>query len=326
MKKNSNRVTIKDVARLAGVTPQTVSRALSDAPDISESTRAKIIEIANSLNYVKNSTACAFRGANTKLIAVFYDNFTNLYFSIMMEYLQSKFSSKGYSLLPLTTKSKNLDVNAYKQAVSNNVDAIISFLQPDDAISSLIENYSVPVLILGRRSALKNVDCVYTDDEEGGRLVGKRLIESGCKKILYITEALTLTCAVDRYNGLKAQLTESGIQPPAVMIHYEKPIIEQFETLKTQNQMPDGVFCFNDMIAFELLYLIQNEKLPTLKVVGYDNIQGDILIPNQITTISADKKKIVDMVAKIIIDKIERGVKERKVVKFKVSLVEGVTC
>ena len=50
MRKKSNRITIKDVARLAGVTPQTVSRALSDAPDISETTRAKILEIANSLN------------------------------------------------------------------------------------------------------------------------------------------------------------------------------------------------------------------------------------------------------------------------------------
>lgn len=326
MRKKSNRITIKDVARLAGVTPQTVSRALSDAPDISETTRAKILEIANSLNYVKNSTACAFRGANTKLIAVFYDNFTNLYFSIMMEYLQNKFSSKGYSLLPLTTKSKNLDVNAYKQAVSHNVDAIISFLQPDAEVSSLIENYNVPVLILGRRSSLKNVDCVYTDDEEGGRLVGKKLIESGCKNILYVTEVLTLTCAIDRYNGLKEQLAQSGIEPPTVMIYGEGAIAEQFERLKTQNKMPDGVFCFNDMIAFELLYLIQNKKLPKLKIIGYDDIQGDILIPNQITTVSTDRKKLVDQVAKIIIDKIERGVKERKVVKLKVTLVEGVTC
>ena len=68
--KNNTRVTIKDVAKMAGVTPQTVSRALRNAPEIADSTRKRVLEIAEQLNYVRNSTACAFRGGKTKIIAV----------------------------------------------------------------------------------------------------------------------------------------------------------------------------------------------------------------------------------------------------------------
>ena len=79
----AKRVTIKEVAKAANVTPQTVSRAMRNAPDISEETRERILKIASKLNYVKNSTASALRSGSTRLIAVIFDNLRNVFFSIM---------------------------------------------------------------------------------------------------------------------------------------------------------------------------------------------------------------------------------------------------
>ena len=324
--KNNTRVTIKDVAKMAGVTPQTVSRALRNAPEIADSTRKRVLEIAEQLNYVRNSTACAFRGGKTKIIAVFYDNFINLYFSIMMDYMQKIFSTKGYSLLPISTVEATLDQKGYKQAVEHNVDAIISFLQPEECISGLIIQYGIPVLILGRRTDAHNVDCIYTDDEEGGSIVAKRFCKLGCSNTLFLTESLEMSCAIDRYNGFKKELIKNGKSEPKVLIHNAKPLEKQLEELsKSKEGMPDAIFCFNDMIALELLHVLQSNGYPSVKIIGYDDIQNEISIPKLVTSIATDKQKLVSLVMKVITAKAEGQSTERVVKKVSVWLREGET-
>ena len=95
----TKRVTVKDIARAAGVSPQTVSHALSGADDISEPTRRKVKLIAQRLNYVKNSAASSLRSGGTKMIAVVYDDPINLYFSFMVAYLHESLKKRGYSML-----------------------------------------------------------------------------------------------------------------------------------------------------------------------------------------------------------------------------------
>lgn len=324
--KNNTRVTIKDVAKKAGVTPQTVSRALRDAPEIAESTRKRVLEIADELNYVRNSAACAFRGGKTKIIAVFYDNFVNLYFSVMMDYMQKIFSKKGYSLLPISTVENTLDAKGYKQAVEHNVDAVISFLEPENCIPSLITQYGLPVLVLGRRADAFNIDCIYTDDEEGGRLAGEHLCKQGCDNILFITESFSISCAYDRHKGLTDYLKQNGMKEPRVLFHNQRPLVEQLESLKRSEQgWPDAVFCFNDMIAFELLRVIEKQGYPPIKVIGYDDLQSEIEIPKLVTSIATNKEKLVNLVLKVITAKAEGTSTERVVKKVGVYLREGDT-
>ena len=199
----NKRVTIKDVAKAANVTPQTVSRAMRNAPDISVETRDRILEIAAKLNYVKNSTASALRSGSTRLIAVIFDNLRNVYFSIMADYIQFCLKERGYTMLTLSQQKAKLDEESYMTAASHNVDGIITFIEPENEITSLIEKYKVPVLLFGRRTEVSGVDYVYTDDEKGGALAAEKLIGSNCKKLLMISEVLSLTCAYDRFCGFK---------------------------------------------------------------------------------------------------------------------------
>ena len=93
MKKS--RVTIRDVARVARVTPQTVSRAIRNAPEVSAETREKVLKVAAELNYVKNNSASSLRCGNSKLIVIVYDHLVNIYFSIMIDYLQTCFREQN---------------------------------------------------------------------------------------------------------------------------------------------------------------------------------------------------------------------------------------
>ena len=320
------RVTIKDVARIAMVTPQTVSRALRDAPDIAESTKTRVLEIASNLNYVKNSTASALRRGSTRLIGIIYDNLINLYFSVMTAFIQFCLKERGYSMLYISVRSFHLNEEAYMAAVSHNVDGIISFLEPDEELTELIKSYNVPVLLFGRRTNVKRIDCIHTDDEEGGRLAAARLADDGCKNAVCITEALELTCAYDRYHGFEEELKRRGISKPRI-VNPNVPGLEQqlLSLMKSPEGFPDGIFCFNDMLAFETLYFIEKNNLPSVKVIGYDNVQQEIHIPRRLTTVGTDKLALAKRATEMIISKVETGDTNRAIEKKGVFLVEGTT-
>ena len=320
------RVTIKDVARIAMVTPQTVSRALRDAPDIAESTKTRVLEIASNLNYVKNSTARALRRGSTRLIGIIYDNLIYLYFSVMTDFIQFCLKERGYSMLTISVRSFHLNEEAYMAAVSHNVDGIISFLEPDEELTELIKSYNVPVLLFGRRTNVKRIDCIHTDDEEGGRLAAARLADDGCKNAVCITEALELTCAYDRYHGFEEELKRRGISKPRI-VNPNVPGLEQqlLSLMKSPEGFPDGIFCFNDMLAFETLYFIEKNNLPSVKVIGYDNVQQEIHIPRRLTTVGTDKLALAKRATEMIISKVETGDTNRAIEKKGVFLVEGTT-
>ena len=308
------------------VTPQTVSRALRDAPDIAQSTKTRVLEIASNLNYVKNSTASALRRGSTRLIGVIYDNLINLYFSVMTDFIQFCLKERGYSMLTISVRSFHLNEEAYMAAVSHNVDGIISFLEPDEELPELIKSYNVPVLLFGRRTNVKRIDCIHTDDEAGGRLAAARLADDGCKNAVCITEALELTCAYDRYHGFEEELKRRGISKPRI-VNPNVPGLEQqlLSLMKSPEGFPDGIFCFNDMLAFETLYFIEKNNLPSVKVIGYDNVQQEIHIPRRLTTVGTDKLALAKRATEMIISKVETGDTNRAIEKKGVFLVEGTT-
>ena len=92
----NRKATMKDIAIIAGVTTQTVSRALSGSNNVHPETKKKVIEIANSLNYIKNSSASILRSGSSKIIAVFYDNLKNIFFSLTFSQRGLKYTSVDF--------------------------------------------------------------------------------------------------------------------------------------------------------------------------------------------------------------------------------------
>lgn len=319
------RVTIKDVAQVAQVTPQTVSRALRNAPEISPETRARILKIAADLKYVKNNTAISLRRGSTKLIALVYDNLLNVYFSVMTDLLQTCLEGRGYSVMTIAVHRSNLDDEAYLNAVSHNVDGIISFLEPVEEISSCIARYRIPVLLFGRRTHVKGVDYIHTDDVEGGRIAARRLIEIGCCRFACLTEPLTLTCAYDRYLGFSEEAEAHGFAKPPIIEPSSEPLEERLESILGGEDAPDAFFCFNDMLALELLYLIEKKGLPPVKIIGYDNIQQEIHIPRRLTSVATDKTAMAARAMDILLCRIENAQEPRRADVSDVFLVNGTT-
>lgn len=320
------RVTIKDVARVANVTPQTVSRAFRDVHDISEETRAKILKIAAEMGYVKNSTATSLRNGSSKLIAIVYDNLMNSYFSIITYYLQECLKKKGYSIMAISVTDTQLTESAYISAVEHNVDGIISYLQLNDKIQGLIKTYHTPVLVLGRKEEEKDSDCIYVDDFTIGKIAAQRFIQKGLKHPLVITEAMEITCSYDRYSGFKSEYEKLGITPKLIAnklgckLRIEKHLLDIYK-----EEQIDSVFCFNDQLAFETLYVVEKNGLKTPSVIGVDNIQQEMFFPKRLTTVGWDKQDLAQRATDMMIEKISHP---ERCLNYKVTnvfLVEGVT-
>ena len=320
------RVTIKDVAKRATVTPQTVSRAFRGAHDISEKTRKEILQIAAELGYVKNISATSLRCGTSRLVAVIYDNQLNLYFSIMLEYVQSNLRAQGYSMLMISCRDRRLTKEVYLSALSHDVGGVFSFLEPEEEIGELIERYHVPVLLFGRRTDVKNVDCIHTDDFEGGRLVAGKFLENGCTRLGYVSEPFEISCVYDRYAGFEEGLKEKGLKPAFVidtgMFGLDERLLALYENKKA---LPDGIFCFNDMLAFEVLCVLEKNGLPPTKVIGYDNLQREIHLPRQLTTVGADKAAMAKKATDMMIARMQNGDAEYVKLIEDVFLVDGST-
>ena len=300
----NRKATMKDIAIIAGVTTQTVSRALSGSNNVHPETKKKVIEIANSLNYIKNSSASILRSGSSKIIAVFYDNLKNIFFSLMSDYLYNSFKEYGYTIMTIPLFNQKLNMEMYKYALSLNVAGIISFLDTDDELSEYLQKNKFPLIIFGRKSSTNSVDYIALDDEKGGLLAAEELMKLNGKRYLYIGETMSLGCSVDRYRGFKEELAKHNLRTDIVDVSKES-ISNKLDDLKRINQLPDSIFCFNDMLACTAIYYFEKNNLPKPNIIGFDALSTDIPLPCELKSIGIDKEKIAKLATTNLVSKIE---------------------
>ena len=302
-KVTTKRVTIKDIARETGFTAQAVSRALRDKADISEKTKEVIRQAAERLGYIKNTLATNLRSGQTNTVAIVYDNITNPYFSMMTRYLQYYLRSKGYVLLIFTADSYFLDLATFNNIMSCNVAGIISFLDVDQNIAQFAKQHDMPIVVLGRKS-IDDVSWITTAEEKGGSIAAKYLLENGCKNLLHITYSLKMVCGKERYDGFLEEIRKAGVNDNHIILLERERLLSVLPNYLRENKI-DGIFAFNDMLAYETLNILKKEKISGVRVVGFDNIQEMFHFPVSITTIGGDKKAMAQTTADVLLEKIE---------------------
>ncbi len=321
------RVTIKDIARETGLTANTVSHALRDKDDISKAPKNKVKKAAAAMGYVHNGTAASLRSGRTGIVGIVYDNLLNPYYSIMTHYLDESLTRSGYGFISFEEKSGDkIGIPMVNRLLQRNVDGIISFLEPDDAAAQIFaRSVTVPLLVIGRHLQYDNIDYIYTDDRQGGALAAEHLVSRGYSRIAYMADTLEISCARERIDGYRAVVSAHGL-PELVMLgpdSYESMV----DKMLAEPQPPDAIICFNDMMAFEVLYALDKRGRRDIAVVGYDNIQNELKFPGQLTTVGYDKAQIADVAAEVLLYKINKKRTETHVFNklHSVTLVDGVT-
>ncbi len=322
--KMKKRVTIKDIALASGYSVNCVSRALMDAPDISKKTKEKINELALEMGYIPNFAASTLRKGSSKTVGILYDNLLNPFYSIITSYLWNELGPCGYSFVMLINDKPFLDEDIAKRALSENIDGIISFLEPTEAGYELCKKHGTPLVILGRKSNL-DVSCVVLDDIGGGRAAAEYMFNKGYRRPVYLGDLPSLVCSQDRAHGFIDRFRELGVD--AEVIFDERPLDKYYQSILSElinrTEKPDCLFVFNDILALTVLtYLRQNNV--SIAVVGFDDIQNEIAFNGRISSVGYDKRSFakvaVDELLKLIAD--NNAKKEIKVLKD-IYVVDG---
>ena len=303
-----NRVLLKDIAKHMNLTTNTVSRALNDRDDISAKTKEDVRRVAEELGYIPDIIASSMRTATTRTIAVLFDNLLNPYFMIMADAINSHLIDKGYDMMIFTTTRSEaiLTMDVFKQMVSRRVDGVITFLRPSEDVARMANKIHLPMFIVGREGDDLGIDSIYTDDIQGGRLMGEYLKTKGCANIGYLGGPKDIMCNVKRAEGIEGYCLDKNIPVRALYAEWDDASVFRNADALIASGV-DAIFCFNDSIAYALKLHIAKHH-PTkgdIIVTGYDNIAGQLELPIPMTTVGCDIEGMVTKCVDRLMDKID---------------------
>ena len=214
---NRTQVTIKDVAKAAGVSTQTVSRVINNRPDVSASTRKHVQKVIAELGYAPNTIARSLSRGRTNTIGVIGFGLEYFGSSSVLTGIERKASELGFSIL-LTLfeqfgggEADDILLQMSAQQVAGIIWSIPGFTDSPDLNRSAIRNLSVPIVHINRNSSTVS-PVVSVNNQYGGRIATEHLLEQGFEKVGIITGPRTWWEAGQRFLGWKAAMHQRGIQ------------------------------------------------------------------------------------------------------------------
>jgi len=331
---NKERVTLKNIAEVVGITVNSVSRALRDSPSISAKTIARVKQVAEELGYIPDVYAQSLRNVPLKVVAVVYDNIVNPYYSIVNNHLNNELKKSNYR--PMVFFESNIDgmlsLEVVREIIAFRMSGVISFLTPTKEVVELLEDHHIPLILLGRTGNALGIDSVSANDYRGGKLAGYKLFDLGGKNFAYLGVTQKLSINRERLAGFKKALKNNGVLvPEANIVLNEKDITtrELIDMLDVKGRNIDSIFCFNDQIAYEVIGYLSEQGIHVpadINIIGFDNLQSDIIYPIKLTTIDADKPRVAHMALELLFNKMKhRDLTEVTGKIIDVALIDGLT-
>ena len=296
---------LTDVAKLAGVSPTTVSRVINKKGYLSEKTIQKVNDAMRELGYKPNNLARSLQGKSAKLIGLIFPNIRHVFYAELIDKLEHELFKKGYKTIICNSEHDSEKEREYIEMLeANQVDGIIS-----GSHNLGIEDYNrvtAPIISFDRNLS-PDIPVVSSDNYGGGVLVAQTLVKTGAKDIIMIT-------GNDNSNS-PTGLRHAGfasILPDAPIINVSSdfsPVRKEMEikNILTQ-QKPDAIFASDDLTAILIINIAKELGISVpdqLKVIGYD---GTYFIENyypQLTTVKQPLEEIAFLCVELLLQKID---------------------
>lgn len=300
----SRRVLLQDIAKATGFTVNTVSRALKNKTDISRATCEQIQKVANEMGYVRNNIASSLRSGQSRTISVIVGEVSNPFYAIMIDTIHDIAETIGYTVLVLCSRdNEEQEQKAIITSIERQVDGVLLFPSNYAASSILLmQRAHIPFVLVSRYTPDPDYDCVVCDEEGGGYLAGKHLIEAGHRKLAFVYSTEVLFSSEQRVRGLKRAASEAHIPPEDVRIYQvteEEEAVRQLRAWKSEGLT--GLFLFCDMEAWKMTTLLETcGMVEDFDMVGFDNIQKVIRFPSNLCTIDGSMRVLVKAAMEIL--------------------------
>lgn len=273
--------TIKDVAKKAGVSVATVSRAINNAPRISEKTKQKVVKVMQELGYTPDANARALVTQKSATIGVVIPELTDPFFASLASGVDSIAREKNRQLLLSTgLLTAESELNAINLLLERRCDAMVvhSKKLSDDVLIAFAEKVPGFVLIDRHIDAISS-RCIAIDNEEGGRIAARHLASLGHQSMACISSDYAIDDPQLRLSGFKEELENQSITLSADLIENQAPDQRGGE-IAIQNLLAKGikfsaVFAYNDAMAIGAISTLEDNgyKVPRdVSVIGFDDV------------------------------------------------------
>ena len=321
--------TMRDVAARAGVSAKTVSRVFNDDPHVLPETRAHVEQIMRELNYVPNILATTFRSGKSSAIGVAVPDIVDPFFAAIARSVDDVARQRGVATL-LTNLGDDpaRERDVLESLLSRRLAGLI--LAPIGIDHSWLKRWqdSTPVVFVDRAPIGLSADTFTDNDEAGGYLATKHLIEHGHRRIAYVGDRFHLSTEVNRVAGYRRALAEAGIEPDdGLVAAYVKDRASTEAAVARLLGLPDrptAIFSANAHSSMLLLRVLPEGEVA---MVGFGDFpMADLLRPS-LTVVDQDPDQIGLSAAKRVFERVDHPKRRLKRTNIlDVTLIERESC
>jgi len=291
------RVSIKDIARRAGVSHSTVSRALADSPLVNAETKAHIQQLAREMGYAPSAIARAMSTRQTYTIGLVVTTIADPFVAEVVRGIEETALDHGYSVLLCNSMGvPEREIAAVKALREKWVDAVIVTSSRVGSFYAQLAEIHVPVILINNQQVGEYSFSVRTNDLMGGRIAGQYLVQLGHRRIAYISGPERASSSDLRLQGCRRALQESGFAgQPEWVVQGDGGPERGFQAAKqvlSLSPRPTAVFCYNDMTAMGAMLAAKELGLAIpadLSILGYDDIAAAAYLDPPLTTVAQSK-------------------------------------
>jgi DNA-binding LacI/PurR family transcriptional regulator len=305
------RPTIYDVARLAGVSTATISRALNGTGQIAPATRRAIEQAVEQLGYRPNTIARSLVTKTTQTIAFLLPDITNPFYASLVSGIQELALERDHTMLLCTTEGdpereeQYLSLLRAKQVDGALVDGLVL---PAEQIAEFVAE-GFPIVCLDRDIESPTIPLVQVDNVFGARLAAEHLVELGHTEIAHVAGAPALRISEERIAGFAEALLEGGVRiDPRLVVtgkFTEQGGFEATRSLLAAGREFTAVFAANDLSAIGVVNAItgSGRRVPEdVSVVGFDDLRLAAFTSPPLTSVRQPAREIGRRATEILID------------------------
>lgn len=289
MSEENGSVTIKDVAKLAGVSIATVSRTLNDSSIVTEKTRTAVMEAVEKLGYNRNEVARSLKFRQTKTIGIIAPELSNIFFMQVLEALERYLAPRGYSMV-ITSSYDSVEEEKRKLQIliERNVDGIVVMPSGNEGRHFLSKALStIPLILMDRRVDALAIDSVEVDNRYGVHKMIDALVHEGHRRIGFIGGDSNIHTARERLQGYLEAMQKHNLPIEERFVLHQGPMTlaggrDLLATIMQYPDHPNAFFIANDPMhlgatiqAFETL---EEEQLDKLVFAGFDYLNHSPLL------------------------------------------------
>lgn len=305
------RTRMKDIANRLGVSLMTVSKALRGHSDISEATRARVLECANELHYRPNWVARSLVLQRTNLIGLVIPDLMHSFFAEIARGVARVLEPHAYQMVIFNSdENPHTEMNQVQLLVERSVDGLIiasAQSSGNHGLFTLLNRYRTPYVLIDREPPGAAANFVGVNDAELGELATMHLVEQGCRNIAHLQGPASAT-GLGRFNGYLRALQRAGlVQRPEFVVparHDDASGYQAMMKLLALRPRPDGVFCYNDPVAAGAMKAVLDSGLDVpreVAIIGAGNVHYSDLMRVPLSTIDQSSGAIGESAAKLLL-------------------------